>query len=156
MKKAIVLIMTTACALFAGLPGCGDKGTNSVPSELIGTWWYMSSTLNGDPYDWFGYYGGDFGDTTSTTYNADRSWTRIVYDESLSAVQTAEGYFSVKGDSLIVTTTTLDGSPLQDPIVMGYTYTVVDNQLTITLSAEVDGNTEITVITYIKEPALPR
>ncbi len=152
MKKAVILILAAACALSAGLSGCSDSGTNSNLSKLVGTWWYQSATLDGVPYDWFGYYSGDIGDTASYTFNADRTWNRIVYGVSLDTVQIAEGTFIVDGDSLTTTMTTLDGNPLIDPIVMGYTYTVTDSLLAITVSTETGGGiTEVYVITYKKD-----
>lgn len=97
MIKAIVSFVLAACFIFAALAGCGDKGTNSTPSDLIGTWWYMSATLNGDPYDGFGYYGGDFCDTTLTTYNADRTWVDNEYDDIQTVFLLKAGPIRSKG-----------------------------------------------------------
>ena len=152
MKKAIISIIAAAFAVIAGVSGCSDSGTNSVPSELLGTWWYQSATLDGVPYDWFLYYNGEFGDTASYTFNDDRTWNRIVYGETLDTIQIGEGTYIVKGDSLTTTMTTLDGDSLIDPVVMGYMFTVTDSLLAITLSSETGGGiTEVYIITYLKE-----
>jgi len=153
MKKASLSIFLAACLILGAFLGCGDdNGTNPVPQDLVGTWWWVSATRNGVSQGSFADVSNiSGGDTLSYTFNADRSWSGIVYDAGMSPLTQAEGTYSVKGDTMIMVLTEEDGATVDPPDVDSTLYTVTPT--TLMLYSVVDtGDSLITfAVNYIKE-----
>jgi len=131
MKKTIVLLMIATCFIIAALSGCGDdNGTNPVPSDLIGTWAWISATMDdvsmGTLEEVTEITGAD---SLSYTYNANRSWSGAVYDASMNPLTTASGTFSVKGDTLIMVISEEDGIAVEPPDADSILFTVTATTL---------------------------
>ncbi len=152
MKKAIILFGLAAGLVFAVSSGCGDKGTESNLSKLVGTWWYASATLDDVPYDSYESYSGNLGDTMYISFKDDLTWNSVVLDVSIYPVHNEDGSYVMKGDSLIVTTSGVDQTPISEPIVEGYTYAFDENRLTLTRLDSISTSVSVLVVTYIRDP----
>lgn len=152
MTKTAVFFVLAACLAFVTLSGCGDKGTVSNLSKLVGTWWYASATLDDVPYDSYESYSGNLGDTMYISFKDDLTWNSVVLDVSIYPVHREDGSYIMRGDSLIVTTSGVNLTPLSDPTIEGYTFAFDGEFLTLTLTDTDTSPPSMLVITYIRDP----
>jgi len=152
MKNVVAFLGLTACLVFAVVPGCSDKGTNPVPTELIGTWWYVSSSMDGVPDASYSEVANtQYGDTASVIFNSDRTWVNYEYDDTQNLVFTQSGTYSADADSLTMTTILRAGAPVNPPRVQTAAYVVAGITMTMTATVDLGGTDHDLVISYIKE-----
>jgi len=112
-KLALVIIILIP---FVFGIGCSDKSSNSnddIPAELVGSWLYLSGTIDGEPMTPENYeYQSELATGHSITFNANGSYSGVEYDDGMNPVSTRSGTFRVKADSVYVTWTEIDGAPV--------------------------------------------
>jgi hypothetical protein len=114
--------------------GCSDdNGTNPVPAELIGTWWYYSASMDGVPYASYSEVANtQTGVDASVTLSADGTWHAEEYDASQNVVFVQSGTFTATADSITTIETMSGGNPVVDPEPLPGSYVISGVILTIT------------------------
>jgi hypothetical protein len=137
--------------------GCSDDDddnpTNSsdpVPSALVGTWWFDSATINGVPATLDDLSFTDTAQTMSITFNSDRTWSSAEYYNDIM-VFSQSGTFTVKSDTLNVTRTMIDGTPVEPPESYKAAYLVNSNNLTLTQVEVIFSEPFVIVSMFTKE-----
>jgi hypothetical protein len=102
---AVTLLIIIAC-------GKDHKSTNpaaTTPVELVGTWRFNSTMLNGVPIDSFQEVSHvDTAETGTVTFNSNASWDLHEYHSDV-AVYAESGALMQHGDTLFIVTTAKNG-----------------------------------------------
>jgi hypothetical protein len=154
--KSLLTILCAAIILSCVIGiGCSDnKSTNSgptMPAELVGTWWYTSASIDGNPVATFAQVSfTDTSETGAVTLAANDTWsTKELYNNQI--VYTRSGNIRVKGDSLTVTVLIENGSPASADDTSSSHWSVSGNVLTLTSAVYLLNDTIPTEIVYTKE-----
>jgi hypothetical protein len=137
--------------------GCSDddddnptNSTDPVPSALVGTWWFDSATANGVPITLDELSFSDTAQTMSMTFTSNRTWSSAEYYNGI-VVFSQSGTFTVKGDTLNVTRTMLDGAPVEPPESFEATYSIVGNRLYLTQEEIIGSEPFVFISMFTKE-----
>ena len=143
MNKTKLILGCALALLIALSAGCGKDDDNpaapqdNVPAELVGTWYYESGTLNGEPRDLSFLLRWESGtEAARFTVGSDRSFVNEELDADSAVVWTETGTFTVDGNNATITVTETDDGPVQPPEVMSGTWALneAQDQLTLTTS----------------------
>ena len=156
MKSSRLMRIIILSFLVIGM-GCGgddDKASNpvnTVPASLVNTWWYNSGTQDGVPISSFAEV--SFTDTSeagSLTINSNATWSGTETYNS-QVVFTQSGTLVVKGDTLKITRTTMDGSPAPAHDTSSSLWNVTADTLRVTNELDLGDDTIIVIVKYIEE-----
>lgn len=120
--------------------GCGKDDNpagpqNNVPAELVGTWYYESGTLNGNPQELSFLLQWNPGtEYARFTVGSDRSFVYEELDVDSVVVWTESGTFTVNGNNATISVTENDDGPVNPPDVLSGTWSLNANQDELTLS----------------------
>lgn len=130
--------------LFLLAAGCGKNNDNpagpqnNVPAELVGTWYYQSGTLNGQPRDLSFLLQWKLNtEYARFTVGSDGSFVYEELDIDSSVVWTESGTFNVDGNSATISVTENDDGPVEPPDVLSGTWALNENQDELTLTTSV-------------------
>lgn len=139
IKFKAILISVIICLLLLSF-GCGKDDNpagpqNNVPAELVGTWYYQSGTLNGDPQELSFLLRWNLGtEYARFTVGSDRSFVYEELDVDSVVVWTESGTFTVNGNNATISVTENDDGPVNPPDVLSGTWSLNANQDELTLS----------------------
>jgi len=156
MKSFKLMIAFIAILPILIVIGCSDddKTNNPVyttPASLVGTWWYLSATLDGEPVLSFAEISHtDTSQTGSTTFNANATWSGAEYYEDV-IVFTQSGTLIPKGDTLNITRTIYNGSPAPANDTFSYMWNVTGDTLSLTSTIYAPTDTAIVMALYVKQ-----
>ncbi len=150
-SKQLVCLLTL-CLILTPL-GCSDKSsTNPVPPEFVGTWWYLTASLDGVPYASYSEVANvEGGVAASVIFASNGTWNSEEYDADQNVIFTQSGTFSATADSLTLIKTMSGGNPLDNPVTVLGSYVIVSDVLTITHVVGPPGETHTLIEYWEKE-----
>ncbi len=153
MKKSrIIAGLLVLCVLYCVFGCSDDKGSNSTTANLQGTWWYLSSSMDGVPSASFEDIANDedavAGDVIFTSNTV---WTMNEYSAGQTVVYFQYGTCAVSHDTVIMSTENRNGTILTTPDVDTMTFTIASDVLTMTQVYEIMETEHTWVISFEKE-----
>ena len=150
----LLLAISTFLLLLVMLPGCGDDNSTgpntNIPTELVGTWWWTSGTVNGDPQTFLEVSFTDTSQTGSVTFSSGNTWNSEEYYNQI-VVWTQSGTCSNSGNNLSVTRTMENGTPVDPPDVQSFQWEVIGTSLILSDMEVFMNDTIVFIQTYTKE-----
>ena len=154
-KSAFLIVFFLPIFIAIGCSDNGSDSTDEIPANLVDTWWYVSGTMNGVPIPSYSEVShNDLATTSSLTFGADGTWSSYEYTAPPTPIFSQSGTFTVSGNTLNIRRTMYDGVP-EDP-VEEYTsqFLVSGDNLTITSTEEIMGETFTLVVYYLREGSI--
>ncbi len=117
-----------------------DKSTDpqSLPAELVGTWVFQSATLNGQPISLSVVLDWDPATVScASIVDANGGYTYNEYDGANATGNVLyynSGTASVQGSTMTISVTNDNGTPLQQPDVLPFTWALSGTTLTLSLA----------------------
>jgi hypothetical protein len=146
---AIFLLLATILVM-----GCGDDNStgpnNNTSAELIGTWLWVSGTINGDPVTFPQISFTDSSQTGDVTFNAGNTWSSNEYYAD-TVVWTQSGTCSSNGNNLTVNQTMENGVAVDPPEVQTMQWEVIGPTLIISDMEVFMEDTIVVIQTYTKD-----
>lgn len=154
--KFLALSLSLLLCLFLAY-GCSDDDddngvgpiNNNIPSELVGTWNWVSTTIDGVPQTFPNISYTDTSQTGSVTFNSNNTWSSAEYYNSI-VVFTQSGTCTNNGHTLTTVRTMIQGVPENPPDTFNMDWVVASNTLILTQMAIMPSDTMVAIATYSK------